>query len=90
MVKNADKDNIIKELVKDVNEMKAKLANINCEVNEDDDEDLTDEEKEKHQKYAKSSSNILDEMEKNITKLRKNSKEIKSKFRSYCEQALDA
>ena len=73
----------------DVSEMKTKLERINWGDYDEEEEEFTDEEKKENQKFFKNSLDILDEVELNFQKLRKNSKDLKPKFRYYCEKLED-
>ena len=73
----------------DVSEMKTKLERINWGDYDEEEEEFTDEEKKENQKFFKNSLDILDEVELNFQKLRKNSKDLKPKFRYYCGKLED-
>ena len=73
----------------DVSEMKTKLERINWGDEDEEEEEFTDEEKKENQKFFKNSLDILDEVELNFQKLRKNSKDLKPKFRYYCGKLED-
>ena len=87
--KDKEKDDIIKGLMNDVSEMKTKLERINWGDYDEEEEEFTDEEKKENQKFFKNSLDILDEVELNFQKLRKNSKDLKPKFRYYCGKLED-